>query len=186
ISDALRKLSTDKVRINIIHGGTGAVSESDVLLSSASSAIVIGFNVRPSSKAKELAEQEKVDIRFYDVIYKLVDEVRSAMQGMLAPVEREVFLGTAEVRDIFNVSKFGMIAGCHVAEGKITRNAKIRLLRDGVVVHTGKIASLRRFKDDVREVAKGYECGIGLENFNDLKTGDVIEAFEVVEEAATL
>ncbi|MDR1490856.1 MAG: translation initiation factor IF-2 [Desulfovibrio sp.] len=186
ISDALRKLSTDKVRINIIHGGTGAVSESDVLLSSASSAIVIGFNVRPSSKAKELAEQEKVDIRFYDVIYKLVDEVRNAMQGMLAPVEREVFLGTAEVRDIFNVSKFGTIAGCHVAEGKITRNARIRLLRDGVVVHTGKITSLRRFKDDVREVAKGYECGIGLENFNDLKSGDVIEAFEVVEEAATL
>ncbi|MDR0828148.1 MAG: translation initiation factor IF-2 [Desulfovibrio sp.] len=186
ISDALRKLSTDKVRINIMHGGTGAVSESDVLLSSASRAIILGFNVRPSSKAKELAEQEKVDIRFYDVIYKLVDEVRNAMQGMLAPVEKEVFLGTADVRELFTVPKFGVIAGCHVSDGKITRAARVRLLRDGVVVHNGKISSLRRFKDDVREVAKGYECGIGLDNFNDLKTGDVIEAFEIVEEAAVL
>jgi len=186
ITDALHKLSTEKVRINVIHGGTGAVSESDVLLSTASNAIIIGFNVRPTSKAKELAEQEKVDIRFYDIIYKLVEEIRSAMEGMLAPVEREVFLGTADVRETFSVPKAGIIAGCHVSDGKITRNARARLLRDGVVVYTGKIGSLRRFKDDVREVTKGYECGIGLENYNDIKIGDAIEAFEVVEEAATL
>jgi translation initiation factor IF-2 len=186
IGDALLKLSTDKVRIGIIHGGTGAVSESDVLLASASEAIIIGFNVRPSVKARELAEQEKVDIRFYDIIYKLVEDVRGAMEGMLAPVEREMFLGTAEVRELFTVPKIGVIAGCRVADGKIVRNAGIRLLRDGVVVHNGKVSSLRRFKDDVREVVKGYECGIGLDNFNDLKVGDVIEAFETVEEAATL
>lgn len=186
INDALRKLSTEKVRINIIHGGTGAVSESDVLLATASNAIIIGFNVRPTAKAKELAEHEKVDIRFYDIIYKLVEEIKSAMEGMLAPVSREVFLGTADVRETFSVPKVGTIAGCHVSDGKIQRNAQVRLLRDGVVVHTGKIGSLRRFKDDVREVAKGYECGIGIENYNDLKVGDVIEAFEIVEEAATL
>ncbi|MDR1947088.1 MAG: translation initiation factor IF-2 [Desulfovibrio sp.] len=186
ISDALLKLSTDKVRIGLIHGGTGAVSESDVLLASASDAIIIGFNVRPSAKARELAEQEKVDIRFYDIIYKLVEDVRGAMEGMLAPVEREVFLGAAEVRELFTVPKVGVIAGCHVADGKIIRNSGIRLLRNGIVVHNGKISSLRRFKDDVREVTKGYECGIGIDNFNDLKIGDIIEAFETVAEAATL
>lgn len=186
ITDALRKLGTEKARINVIHGGTGAISESDVLLASASDAIIIGFNVRPAIKAKELAEQEKVDIRFYDIIYKLVEEIKSAMEGMLAPVSREVFLGSAEVRETFSVPKVGTVAGSHVADGKIVRNAQVRLLRDGVVAHTGKIASLRRFKDDVREVSKGYECGIGLENYNDIKPGDVIEAFEVVEEAATL
>ncbi|MDL2290513.1 translation initiation factor IF-2 [Desulfovibrio sp. OttesenSCG-928-F20] len=186
ITDAVRKLSTEKVRINVIHGGTGAISESDVLLATASNAIIIGFNVRPAAKAKELAEQEKVDIRFYDIIYKLVDEIKNAMEGMLAPVEREAFLGTAEVRETFSVPKVGLIAGCHVSDGKITRNARVRLLRDGVVVHTGKISSLRRFKDDVREVAKGYECGIGLENYNDVKVDDVVEAFEIIEEAATL
>ena len=186
ITDALRKLSTEKVRINIIHGGTGGISESDVLLSTASSAIIIGFNVRPSTKAKELAEQEKVDIRFYDIIYKLVEEVKNAMEGMLAPVSREVFLGTADVRETFSVPKVGQVAGSHVSDGKLVRGAHVRLLRNGVVVHTGRISSLRRFKDDVREVAKGYECGIGLDNYNDVKVGDVIEAFEIVEEAATL
>ncbi|MDL2315738.1 translation initiation factor IF-2 [Desulfovibrio sp. OttesenSCG-928-A18] len=186
ITDALRKMSTEKVRIEVIHGGTGAISESDVLLATASDAIIIGFNVRPTTKAKELAEHEKVDIRFYDIIYKLVEEIKSAMEGMLAPVSREEFLGLVEVRETFSVPKVGVIAGCHVSEGKILRNAQIRLLRDGVVVHTGRIGSLRRFKDDVREVAKGYECGIGIENFNDVKVGDVIEAFEIVEEAATL
>ena len=186
ITDALRKLSTEKVRINIIHGGTGGISESDVLLSTASSAIIIGFNVRPSTKAKELAEQEKVDIRFYDIIYKLVEEIKNAMEGMLAPVSREVFLGTADVRETFSVPKVGQVAGSHVSDGKLVRGAHVRLLRNGVVVHTGRISSLRRFKDDVREVAKGYECGIGLDNYNDVKVGDVIEAFEIVEEAATL
>ena len=133
-----------------------------------------------------MAEHESVDIRFYDIIYKLVDEIKSAMAGLLAPVSREVYLGQAEVREVFSVPKVGSIAGSHVVDGKLPRNASVRLLRDGVVVHNGKIASLRRFKDDVREVLKGYECGISLENFNDIKVGDVIEAFEMVEEAATL
>ena len=186
IIDAMNKQSTEKVRINVIHGGTGAISESDILLSAASSAIVIGFNVRPTAKARELAEQEKIDIRFYDIIYKLVDELKNAMEGLLAPVEREVILGSAEVRELFSVPKIGTIAGCHVSDGKIVRNCHVRLLRDGVVYHTGRLGSLRRFKDDVREVMKGYECGIGIENYNDLKLGDVVEAFEVVEEAATL
>ncbi|MDL2271559.1 translation initiation factor IF-2 [Desulfovibrio sp. OttesenSCG-928-I05] len=186
ISDALNKLGTEKVRLSIIHGGVGAVSESDVLLASASEAIIIGFNVRPTPGAKELIEQEKVDIRFYDIIYKLVDEMKSAMTGMLAPISKEQYLGLAEVRELFSVPKIGVIAGCMVTDGKITRNAQVRLLRDNVVIHTGKIGSLRRFKDDAREVVKGYECGIGIDKFNDLKVGDNIEAFEIVEEAATL
>jgi translation initiation factor IF-2 len=186
IVEALNKQSTDKVRISVIHGGAGAISESDILLASASQAIVIGFNVRPTAKIKEVAERENVDIRFYDIIYKLVDDVKSAMQGMLAPVQREVYLGQVEVRQTFSVPKAGIIAGSHVADGKIARNAGVRLLRDGVVVYTGKISSLKRFKDDVREVLTGYECGVGLENFNDIKIGDVIEAFEIVEEAAIL
>lgn len=186
ILEALHKQSTEKVRINIIHGGTGAITETDILLASASDAIVIGFNVRPSAKVKEVAEHENVDIRFYDIIYKLTDEIKSAMAGLLTPVSREVYLGQAEVREVFSVPKVGTIAGSHVSDGKLIRNAGLRLLRDGVVVHTGKIASLRRFKDDVREVLKGYECGISLENYNDIKVGDVIEAFEMVEEAATL
>lgn len=186
IVDALNKMSTEKVRLQVIHTGAGAISESDVLLASASDAIIIGFNVRPTPKAKELIEQEKIDIRFYDIIYKLVEEVKSAMEGMLAPVEKEVYLGLAEVRETFSVPKVGLIAGCHVSDGKITRNAQVRLLRDSVVIYTGKIASLKRFKDDAREVLKGYECGIGLERFNDVKVGDNIEAFEIVEEAASL
>lgn len=186
ILDALHKLSTEKVRINIIHGGSGAITESDVLLASASEAIVIGFNVRPTAKVKEVAEQESVDIRFYDIIYKLVDEIKNAMAGLLAPVSREVYLGQADVRELFSVPKIGTIAGSHVSDGKLLRNAGVRLLREGVVVYTGKIVSLRRFKEDVKEVQKGYECGISLENFNDIKLGDVIESFETVEEAAML
>lgn len=186
VIDAVTKLSTEKVKVQVVHGGTGAISESDILLATAANGIAIGFNVRPSVKAKELAELEKVEIRFYDVIYKLVEEIQSAMEGLLAPVEREVVLGTAEVRETFSVPKVGTVAGCQVIDGKIVRNASVRLLRDGVVVHTGKIASLRRFKDDVREVQKGYECGIGIEGYNDIKVGDNIEAFEIVEEAAKL
>ncbi|SBV98460.1 Translation initiation factor IF-2 [uncultured delta proteobacterium] len=186
ITDALNKLSTEKVRIHVIHTGAGAISESDVLLASASDAIIIGFNVRPTPKAKELIAQEKIDIRFYDIIYKLVEEVKNAMEGMLAPVEKEVYLGLAEVRETFSVPKVGVIAGCMVSDGKILRNAQVRLLRDNVVIYTGKISSLKRFKDDAREVLKGYECGIGLERFNDIKVGDNIEAFEMIEEAASL
>ena len=186
ITEALHKLSGEKVKVRIIHAGAGAISESDVILASASHAIVIGFNVRPSVKVKEIAERENVDLRFYDIIYKLVDEIKAAMSGMLAPVFKEQYLGQAEVRQTFSVPKVGLVAGCGVLDGKITRNAQIRLLRDSVVVYTGKLASLKRFKDDAKEVTKGYECGMGLENFNDVKVGDVIEAFETVEEKDTL
>lgn len=186
ITEALQKQSTDKVKINIVHGGTGAISESDILLASASKAIIIGFNVRPAARIKDIAEKENVDIRFYDIIYKLVEDVKNAMAGMLAPVQREVYLGQAEVRKIYHLPKIGAIAGSYVADGKIMRNAGVRLLREGVVAYTGKISSLKRFKEDAREVVKGNECGVGLENFNDIKEGDIIEAFETVEEAATL
>ncbi len=186
ITEALRKLSTDKVRIEIIHGGAGAISETDIMLAAASNAIIIGFNVRPTAKVKDVADQEGVDIRFYDIIYKLVEEIKGAMTGMLAPVKKEVYLGQAEVRNTFSLPKIGVIAGCFVADGKILRSAGVRLLRDGVVVYTGKIASLKRFKDDAKEVPKGMECGMGLENYHDIKVGDIIEAFETVEEAATL
>ena len=186
ITEYLRKISTEKVRIEIIHGGAGAISESDVMLATASNAIIIGFNVRPTAKVKEVAEQEQVDIRFYDIIYKLGEEIKAAMAGMLAPVSKEVYLGQAEVRDTFSVPKVGVIAGCMVTDGKLTRNAQARLLRDGVVVYTGRIASLKRHKDDAREVVRNLECGVGLENFHDIKLGDVIEAFEMVEEAASL
>ena len=186
ITESLRKLSTDKVRIDIIHGGAGAISESDVMLAAASNAIIIGFNVRPTAKVKDVAEQEQVDIRFYDIIYKLVEEIKSAMAGLLAPVAKEVYLGQAEVRRVFSVPKVGSIAGCMVTDGKLTRSAQARLLRDGVVVYTGKISSLKRLKDDAREVVSNLECGVGLENFQDIKEGDIIEAFNVVEEAASL
>jgi translation initiation factor IF-2 len=186
IADALAKLSTDEVKIDLVHAGTGAITESDILLASASNAIIIGFNVRPTAKVREVAEQEDIEIRFYDVIYKLVEEIKDAMAGMLAPVITEQYLGQAEVRETFTIPKVGTVAGCFVVDGKLMRNAGIRLLRDGVVIYTGKLDSLRRFKDDVKDVAKGYECGAGLENFNDIKVGDVIEAFEHVEEKATL
>ena len=186
ISDALNKLSTDEVRIDIIHSGTGAITESDILLASASNAIIIGFNVRPTAKVKDVAEQEKVEIRFYNIIYKLVADIKDALSGMLSPTIREVYLGQAEVRQTFSVPKVGTVAGCAVIDGKLIRNARVRLLREGVVIYTGKLNSLKRFKDDVREVLKGFECGTGLENFNDIKDGDVIESFEEVEEKRTL
>ncbi|QLA16872.1 translation initiation factor IF-2 [Desulfolutivibrio sulfoxidireducens] len=186
ITESLNKLSTDKVKVSIIHAGAGAITESDILLASASQAIIIGFNVRPTVKVKDVADRENVDIRFYDIIYKLVGDIKDAMSGMLAPIIREQYLGQAEVRDTFSVPKVGLVAGCGVLDGKLTRSAGIRLLRDGVVVYTGRLASLKRFKDDVKEVTKGYECGVGLENYNDVKIGDVIEAFESVEEKATL
>ncbi len=186
IIEALNKQSTDKVKIQVIHGGTGAITESDILLASASDAIIIGFNVRPTAKVKELAEHENVDIRFYDIIYKLMDEIKSAMAGLLAPVSREEYLGQADVRKVYTLPKVGAVAGCLVSDGKVTRNAGVRLLRDSVVVYTGRLASLKRFKDDVREVLKGYECGMSLENFNDIKIGDVLEFFETITEEATL
>lgn len=181
ISDALNKLSTPDVTLKIVASGIGAISESDVLLASASNAIIIGFNVKPNPQARQLAEQEKVDIRFYDVIFNLLDDIKNAMTGLLEPVFREKTLGRALVRQVFMVPKVGAVAGCAVTDGVVQRNSKARLLRDNVVVYTGKIISLRRFKEDVKEVSSGYECGIGLERFNDIKEGDVIESF-VMEE----
>ena len=186
ITEAVNKLSTDEVKIQVVHGATGGLTESDILLATASQAIIIGFNVRPTAKVKDMADSEHVEIRFYDIIYKLVGEIKDAMSGMLAPDIQEVYLGQAEVRNIFSVPKVGTVAGCGVVDGKLTRAAKVRLLRDGVVIYTGALNSLRRFKDDAKEVLKGYECGVGLENFNDIKIGDVIEAFETKEVARTI
>ncbi|MFN2268465.1 MAG: translation initiation factor IF-2, partial [Desulfonatronovibrio sp.] len=175
IAEALNKQSTDAVKINIIHAGAGAITESDILLASASTAIIIGFNVRPTARVKEVAERENVEIRFYEIIYNLVNDIKDAMTGMLAPIIREQYLGQAEVIQTFSVPKVGTVAGCMVSDGKLTRNAGVRLLRDGVVIFTGKLNSLKRFKDDVKEVTKGYECGAGLEKYNDIKIGDIIE-----------
>lgn len=186
IAQALQKLSGDKVRIKILHSGTGAISESDILLASTAGAIVIGFNIRPLAKIKDFAEKEHVDIRFYDIIYKLSEDIEQAMRGMLAPITREEYLGQAEVRQIFTLPKHGSVAGSFVTDGKLQRNAGVRLLRDGVVIYTGTISSLKRFKDDVREVTKGHECGFMLTNFNDIKVGDIAEAFELKEEIASL
>ena len=181
VRQSLEKLSNDEVRVRCIHGAVGAINESDTLLASTANAIIIGFNVRPDNNAKAMAEREKIDIRLYRVIYQAIEDVEAAMKGMLAPKFREVLLGHAEVRQTFRVSGVGTIAGAYVTDGKIARNAQIRLLRDNIVVHEGKIDSLKRFKDDAREVASGYECGIGIERYNDVKEGDVIECF-VMEE----
>jgi translation initiation factor IF-2 len=186
IVEALEKFPQDEIRINVIHKGVGGISENDVSLALASEAIVIGFNVRPDVGARDLADKEGVDLRMYQVIYQMLDDIRQALSGMLAPEEQEVDLGMAEVRALFRVPKMGVIAGSMVTRGQITRGALARLVRDGAIVYTGRIGSLRRFKDDVREVAEGFECGIGLENFQDIHEGDVIEAYEIREVARTL
>jgi len=186
LKDSLTKQSTEEVRLNIIHSGTGAVTESDVMLASASEALIIGFNVRANPRVVEIAEREGVTIRYYDVIYNVIEDVRLAMSGLLEPVVEERVIGRAEVKEIFRVPKIGVVAGCQVTDGYVTRNAKARLLRDEVVAFDGKIASLKRFKDDVKTVQTGYECGIGLENFNDIKPGDVFEVYEEEEVAAEL
>jgi translation initiation factor IF-2 len=183
---AAEKLSTDEIRVKVLHEGTGSITENDVHLAAASDAIIIGFNVRPSVKVKELAEREGVDIRSYDVIYHALEDIEKAMIGMLAPSFEEQVIGTAEVRETFHVPKVGTIAGCAVVDGRIERNAGVRVLREGVVIYTGTISSLKRFKDDVKEVQTGYECGIGVENFNDIKVGDTLEAFIMEEVEATL
>jgi translation initiation factor IF-2 len=180
LTEAMTRLSTDDVKLRVIHGSVGGITESDVLLASASNAIVIGFNVRPEPKAAALAVQEKVDTRLYTVIYEVIEDITAAMEGLLEPVYREEFHGRAQVREIFNIRGVGTIAGCAVTDGKIVRSSMIRLLRDQVVVHEGRLSSLRRFKDDVREVGNGYECGLAIDGFNDIKVGDVIEAFERV------
>jgi translation initiation factor IF-2 len=186
LRETLAKQSTERVKVNVIHAGVGAISSNDVLLASASGAIVIGFNVRPERNATELADEEGVDIRLHTVIYELTDELKKAMVGLLEPVFREVSKGRAEVRDTFRIPKVGTVAGCHVVEGAIPRSAQARLLRDNVVIYDGRIASLRRFKDDVSEVRTGFDCGIGLERFQDVKPGDVIEAYVKEEVEPTL
>ncbi|MDX1661703.1 MAG: translation initiation factor IF-2, partial [Gemmatimonadota bacterium] len=186
IADELTKLSTEEVEVEVLHRGVGAISENDVLLAAASDAIIIGFHVRPDSGARAAAEREGVDVRTYKVIYEAVEDVRRAMEGLLEPEEREVVVGSAEVRETFKIPKAGTIAGCFVAEGTIPRSASVRVVRDGVEVYEGEIGSLKRFKDDVREVREGYECGINVEGFNDVKVGDVIEAYTIEEVQRTL
>ena len=186
VMDAFLKLPQEEVRVNIIHGATGAITESDIALALASNAIVVGFNVRPDANARDLADREGVDVRLYRVIYEAIDDIRSALSGMLKPEEREIELGRAEVRALFRVPRVGVVAGSYVVSGNITRNSRARVVRDGVVVYEGRIGSLRRFKDDVREVAEGFECGISIENFQDVHEGDIIESFEVREVARQL
>jgi translation initiation factor IF-2 len=192
LKSTLQKLSTDQVKVKVIRSGVGAITESDVLLASATQAgdsstavVIIGFNVRPELRAAELAKSEGVDIRLHSIIYKVEEEIRAAMIGMLEAIERERAIGKADVREVFRVPKFGAVAGCMIVDGTVRRSARARLIRDGVVVWEGGIASLRRFKDDVSEVRAGFDCGIGLENFSDIKVGDQIEAFVVEKVAAT-
>ena len=186
LADSLQKMSTEKVRIKVIHTGVGAITESDILLASASNAIVIGFGVRPGREASELAEQEGVEIRLHSIIYELQDEMKKAMLGLLEPTIKENYSGRAEVLNIFRIPKVGTIAGCRVTDGVIKRDAEIRILRDGEQLFKGKLSSLKRFKDDAKEVTNGMECGIGISNFNDLKVGDTIEAFVTERIAAVL
>ena len=186
LADSLQKMSTEKVRIKVIHSGVGAITESDVLLASASNAIIIGFNVRPERKVADLAEQEEVEIRLHSIIYELQDEITKAMLGLLEPVFRENFLGRAEVLNVFRIPKVGTIAGCRVTDGVLRRDSEVRLMRDGTPVYKGKLTSLKRFKDDVREVTNGMECGVGISNFNDIKVGDTVEAFVTEKMAAEL
>ncbi len=186
ISDLLNKMSNEKVKIKVLHASVGAITETDVLLASASNAIIIGFNVRPERKAQEMADQEKVDIRLHSIIYELQDEIKKAMLGMLEPTIKETYMGRAEVRNTFRIPKVGTVAGCYVQDGSIKRDNEVRLLRDNVVVFKGKIGSLKRFKDDAREVTNGMECGINIQNYNDVKVGDVIEAFVTEKVAAEM
>jgi len=188
ISSSLRKITeeNDEVKVQILHTGVGAISESDVTLARASNAFVIGFNVRANTQARDLAKRENVDIRYYSIIYEVIDEVKAVLSGMLSPDTKENFTGYAEIRQIFNMSKYGKVAGCMVTEGNVKRGSKVRLLRDNVVIHEGTLKTLRRFKDEVKEVAKGFECGMAFENYEDIKEGDVIEAFEIIETERTI
>jgi translation initiation factor IF-2 len=186
LSDSLLKLSTEKVMVRIIHKGVGAITESDILLASASNAIVIGFQVRPSIAARKLAETEEIDVRLYSIIYNAINEVKDAMSGMLSPEKQEKIVGTAEIRQTFKITKTGTIAGCFVTDGKITRQSNVRVIRDGIVIFSGHLGSLKRFKDDAKEVTHGYECGLNIDKFNDIKEGDLVEAYEIIEVKATL
>jgi translation initiation factor IF-2 len=186
LSDSLLRLSTEQIQVEVIHKGVGQISESDVILAAASDAIIVGFQVRPSQSARKLAEKEGVDIRLYSIIYNAIEEVRAAMEGMLSPEIKEEIVGIVEIREIFKITKVGTVAGCMVREGKIKRNNKIRLIRDGIVIYSGELGSLKRFKDDIKEVTQGYECGLNIHNFNDIKIGDIVEAFEEIEVKQTL
>ncbi|ASS47199.1 MAG: translation initiation factor IF-2 [Candidatus Fluviicola riflensis] len=186
LSDSLLRLSTEQIQVNIVHKGVGAITEADVNLASASDAIIVGFQVRPSVPARKLAEQEQIDIRLYSVIYKAIDELKAAMEGMLSPDIEEKVIGTAEIRETFDITKVGTIAGCYVMDGLIKRSSKIRVIRDGIVIHSGTLGSLKRFKDDVKEVKNNYECGLNIDKFNDIKVGDIVEAYEEVEVARKL
>jgi translation initiation factor IF-2 len=183
---ALTRLSTEEVKVLVVHAGVGGITESDVNLAMASRAVIIGFNTRADAAARKLMESAGVDVRYYNVIYEAVEEIKAALSGMLAPERKESILGLVEVRQVFRISKVGTVAGCYVQEGLVKRNAQVRVLRDNVVIHTGEIDSLKRFKDDVREVKSGFECGMSLKNFQDLKEGDQFEVFEVLEVARTL
>jgi translation initiation factor IF-2 len=181
LSDSLIKLSTPEIQLNIIHKAVGQISESDILLAAASNAIIIGFQVRPSLNARKLAEKEQIDIRLYSIIYDAIEEIKSAMEGMLIPEVKEEVVATLEIRETFRITKVGTIAGCYVKEGKISRNSKVRIIREGIVVYTGELGSLKRFKDDVKEVVGGLECGLNIMNYNDIKVGDIVEAYQEVE-----
>jgi translation initiation factor IF-2 len=181
LADSLLKLSSEEVQVNVLHKSVGQVTETDVMLASASNAIIVGFQVRPSLGARKLAEKEEIEIRLYSIIYQAIEEIKAAIEGMLSPDIEEKITCNIEVRETFKISKVGTIAGCMVLDGKITRNTKIRLIRDGIVVYTGTLGSLKRFKDDVKEVVAGYECGLNIDNFNDIKVGDIIEGYEEVE-----
>ena len=186
LSDALLNLSTKEIQVNIIHKGVGAISEADVNLASASDAIILGFQVRPTIGARKLAENEQIDIRLYSIIYKAIEEIKAAMEGMLSPDIEENIIGSAEIRETFDITKVGTIAGCYVLEGIIKRNSNIRIIRDGIVVHSGELGSLKRFKDDVKEVKNNYECGLNIDKYNDIQVGDIVEAYEEVEVARKL
>jgi translation initiation factor IF-2 len=186
LSDALLNLSTAEIQVNIVHKGVGAISEADVNLASASDAIILGFQVRPTSGARKLADAEQIDIRMYSIIYKAIDEIKSAMEGMLSPDIEEKIIGTAEIRETFDITKVGTIAGCYVSSGTIKRTSKVRVIREGIVIHNGELGSLKRFKDDVKEVKHNYECGLNIDKFNDIQIGDVVEAYEEVEVARKL
>ena len=182
----IAKMANDEVVVRVLHSGVGGINESDVALAGASKGVIIGFNVRANRQARDLAHRDGIEIRYYSIIYDMVDDMKARLSGMLAPTLRERFLGNAEIREVFNITKVGKVAGCMVTEGEVRRGAKVRLLRDDVVIHEGKLSTLKRFKDEVREVKEGYECGMAFENYSDIKEGDIIECFEIEEVARTL
>ena len=186
ITGSLEKISTSEVSIRVLHSAVGGINESDVILAKASDAVIVGFNVRANPQARDLARRDGVEIRYYSIIYDLIEDMRGTLSGLLAPALRERLLGNASIRDVFNITKVGKVAGCLVTEGTVRRGAKVRLLRDNVVIHEGTLKTLKRFKDEVREVREGYECGMAFENYQDVQTGDVIECFEIEEVARTL